>query len=262
MTGSEFAIVCEVEPAVRPDLTKVREQVGVMGPISSSFLVPDNHIGRATVSSIAVAREIAGMGARPIVCLNARDRNTLGFRRDLLTVAAYGLGELLFVHGDRPESGSRSDDLTVRSMIDSARRFDEDSPLATGPLRLGVTTRLGPLPPWKHAADFLFVQASFSIDALLQWRRRTEFDGPVFAGVLVPSSATMARKLSAEIPQLAVPDSLIRALDADRDSGVDFACRMVEDLRDSAAFDGIHLIPVSRYWEVAARLGGPRRSPI
>jgi len=72
----------------------------------------------------------------------------------------------------------------------------------------------------------------------------------------------MARKLSAEIPQLAVPDPLIRAHDADRDAGVDFACRMLEDLRDSAAFDGVHLIPVARCRDVAARLGGPRRSPI
>ena len=46
------------------------------------------------------------MGGRSIACLNARDRNLLGFRRDLLTAAAYGVDEFLFVYGDRPESGS------------------------------------------------------------------------------------------------------------------------------------------------------------
>nr|WP_291819601.1 hypothetical protein [Candidatus Microthrix sp.] len=55
--------------------------------------------------------------------MNARDRNLLGFRRDLLTAAAYGVEEFLFVYGDRPETGRRSDDLTVRSMIQSAREF-------------------------------------------------------------------------------------------------------------------------------------------
>jgi methylenetetrahydrofolate reductase (NADPH) len=64
------------------------------------------------------------MGGRSIACLNARDRNVLGFRRDLLTAAAYGVNEFLFVYGDRPETGRRSDDLTVRSMIEEARRFD------------------------------------------------------------------------------------------------------------------------------------------
>lgn len=254
MVDGEFRIVCEVEPATRPDLMRVRHQIGVMSRIASAFLIPDNHIGRATVSSIAVAHEVGLMGGRSIACLNARDRNVLGFRRDLLTAAAYGVDEFLFVYGDRPETGRRSDDLTVRSMLEEARRFESDSEPTPGPARLGVTTRLGPLPTWKQDADFLFVQVGFSVEALLQWRENVAFDGPIFAGVMAPASAAMARKLSAEIPQLAVPKSLVEALDVDRDAGVDFACRMVMELRDSAAFDGVHLVPVSRYREIAARL--------
>src|SRR6202451_4774247 len=122
MAAPNFELICEIEPATRPDLMHVRHQIGVMSPIASAFLTPDNHIGRATVSSIAVAHEVALMGGRSIACLNARDRNVLGFRRDLLTAAAYGVSEFLFVYGDRPETGARSDDLTVQSMINEARR--------------------------------------------------------------------------------------------------------------------------------------------
>ena len=81
--------------------------------------------------------------------------------------AAYGVDEFLFVYGDRPETGSRSDDLTVRSMIDEARRFAAEPGLSQGSLRIGVTSRLGTLPSWKRDADFLFVQVSFSVPALL-----------------------------------------------------------------------------------------------
>ena len=52
-----FSIVCEVEPATRSDLMDVRHEIGVMSRAASGFLIPDNHIGRATVSSIAVAHE-------------------------------------------------------------------------------------------------------------------------------------------------------------------------------------------------------------
>ena len=76
----------------------------------------------------------------------------------------------------------------------------------------------------------------------------------MFAGVLVANSATMARKLSAATPELSVPDQLIAALDESPDAGVDFACQMVDDIRESGAFDGVHLIPVSRYRQIAARL--------
>jgi methylenetetrahydrofolate reductase (NADPH) len=238
VTGA-FDLICEIEPATGPDLVKVRQQIGVLSAVTSRFLIPDNHIGRATVSSIAVAHEVALMGGRAIACLNARDRNVLGFRRDLLTAAAYGVDEFLFVYGDRPETGRRSDDLTVRSMLEQARRFDER-------LRLGVSTRLTALPAWKRAADALFVQVSFSVDDLLAWREATDFAGPVYAGVMVVPSAATARKLTAEVPQLAVPPSIVDALDADPTAGVALACDLVQAIAGTGGFDGVHLIPIGR----------------
>jgi methylenetetrahydrofolate reductase (NADPH) len=248
-----FEIICEIEPATRPDLTHVRHQIGVLSPVASAFLIPDNHIGRSTVSSIAVAHEVQLMGGRCVACINARDRNVLGFHRDLLTATAYGVNEFLFVYGDRPETGARSDDLTVRSMISEARRFASREDVGEE-FRLGVATGLRSIPAWKHEADFLLTQVSFSVDDLLRWRATFDFAGPVFAGVMVLPSVSMARKLTAEVPQLAVPEPIIRRLDADRDAGVSIACDLIEQLRESKAFDGVHLIPVNRYREMSSRL--------
>ena len=38
------------------------------------------------------------------------------------------------------------------------------------------------------------------------------------------------------------------------DAGVDAACELVVAIRDSGAFDGVHLVPVSRYRQVATQL--------
>jgi 5,10-methylenetetrahydrofolate reductase len=249
-----FQLICEIEPATQPDLTHVRHQIGVMSKVASAFLIPDNHIGRATVSSVAVAHEVAQMGGRSIACLNARDRNLLGFRRDLLTAAAYGVDEFLFVYGDRPASGGRAGELTVRSMIREARAFSEHLGRPGRPFRIGVTSSLGPLPTWKQDADFVCVQVGFSVDKLLEWRASVEFHGPVFAGVMVIASPAMAWKLSADFPQLAVPDDIVGMIERDRSAGVEVACQLVTEIRDSGTFDGVHLIPVSRYREVASRL--------
>jgi methylenetetrahydrofolate reductase (NADPH) len=253
-TDDRFEVIWEVEPATRPDIMHVRHQIGVMRRTATAFLIPDNHIGRATVSSIAVAHEVASMGGRSIACLNARDRNVLGFRRDLLTAATYGVNEFLFVYGDRPESGARSDDLTVRSMIAEARSFAERYETPTGPFRLGVTSRLQRLPSWKCDADFLLSQVSFSIDDLLEWRDAIAFEGPVYAGVMVIASAPMARKISTEIPELAAPDSVLARVERHRGSGVEIAWELINKIRDSGAFSGVHLVPVTRYREMAARL--------
>jgi len=253
MAAGVFQVVCEVQPSTRPDLMAVRHQIGVLSRVASAFLVPDNHLGRATVSSVAVAHEVDQMGGRSIACLNARDRNLLGFRRDLMTAQAYGVDEFLLVYGDRPSAGARTDELNVRGMLAELARFNDSTTGGAG-LRGGVTTRLSALPTWKQAADFLFVQATFDLDALLRWRSSIPFDGPVYAGVLVAPSSARARKWGTDLQEVAVPESLIKALDKDRSAGVTLACDMVVAIRDSGAFDGVHLVPGVRYQEVAFHL--------
>src|ERR1700731_3387722 len=141
MNVRPFEVMCEIEPPTRPDLKYVRHQIGVLSPVADAFLIPDNHIGRATVSSIAVAHEVGAMGGRSIACLNSRDRNLLGFRRDLLTAAAYGVDRFLFVYGDKPTVGGRTSELTVRAMIEEARGAAGDPAFAgCRPFGIGVTS--------------------------------------------------------------------------------------------------------------------------
>ncbi len=278
MTTAPFEVICEIEPATTPDLTRVRHQIGVLSPVATTFLIPDNHIGRATVSSVAVAHEVQQMGGRSIACLNARDRNLLGFRRDLLTAAAYGVDQFLFVYGDEPLAGARTSELTVRTMLAEGRDYaatlhDHDRDRDRGPdrggrggrrvggpaMRFGAACGLRPLPAFKRSADFLCVQVGFSLDDLLAWRATVEVDVPVYAGVIVIASAAMARTFT--IPGLTVPPDLVARLEMDRNAGVDAACDLVVAIRDSGAFDGVHLVPVARYREVAARLERELRGP-
>jgi methylenetetrahydrofolate reductase (NADPH) len=255
MNDRQFRVVCEIEPPTRPELMHVRHQIGTLSKVADAFLVPDNHIGRATVSSVAVAHEVEAMGGRCIACLNARDRNLLCFRRDLLTAAAYGVDQFLFVYGDKPSAGDRTGELNVRAMIEEVRALPGDPAFAGAPpFRVGAAAALRRVPDWKRAADFLFVQVSFSVAALMRWREANPVDVPVYAGVMVLASEGHARRLAAAIPDIDIPEPLIRQVAADRAAGVEATCEQVLAIRDSGAFDGVHLIPVTRYREVAARL--------
>ncbi len=252
---SGFEVIAEVEPATRPDLSRVRHQVAVLAPVADAFLIPDNHLGRATVSSIAVAHEVARMGETAIACLNSRDRNRLGFRRDLLTAAAYGVDRFLCVFGDQPTSGGRSNDLNVARMLEEVQTFGSSEAFTGyGPFSIGVTSRMSALPGWKRQADFLFVQAGFDLEALLAWRSELRFDGPVYAGVLVLASAGMAKTLVEATDEIDVPASLLERLASDHDAGIEVACALMEHIKESRAFDGVHLVAVGRYRTMAARL--------
>jgi hypothetical protein len=69
----------------------------------------------------------------------------------------------------------------------------------------------------------------------------------------------MARRLAASIPDIEIPGSLIERVADDPVAGVGAAHEQIARLRDSGAFDGVHLVPVQRYREIAARLEAPPR---
>jgi methylenetetrahydrofolate reductase (NADPH) len=123
-----------------------------------------------------------------------------------------------------------------------------------GPFSIGVTSRLAPLPEWKQDADFLLVQASFELDTLLRWRESLSFSGKVFAGVLVVASTGMAKTLVEATSQIELPETLLGELDQNPDAGVERACSLMDEIKVSGGFDGVHLVPVGRYRTVAARL--------
>ena len=254
LTRQGFSILTEIEPPRRPDIERVRRQIDVLKPVTDAFLIPDNHLGRATVSSVAIAHEVAYLGGRGIACLNARDRNLLGFRRDLLTAASYGVDHFLFVYGDAPQEGRRTEDLTVRGMINEVRSYGE-GPLFQGfsDFKIGTVAKVARPLAWRRQADFVFVQVNYAFDRLLRWRESLDFDGRLYSGVLVLASARMARRINASIPDIRIPETIVDKLD-DAEVGIDLACEQIERIKASGAFDGVHLIPVGRYREMAARL--------
>jgi hypothetical protein len=64
----------------------------------------------------------------------------------------------------------------------------------------------------------------------------------------------MARKLAAESEQLVVPGWLVDAVDRDPAAGVDAVVDLVAAIGEHGGFAGAHIIGVSRYRELAARL--------
>lgn len=246
-----FLTLAEIEPATKPDLQLVREQIAVLAPVADAFLVPDNHLGRATVSSLAVAREVAAVGGRSIACLNARDRNLLGLRRDLLTAAAYGVDHLLLVQGDAVKDERPV--LTTSVMFQEAR--STAAAIGLPGLRLGVTARAGSrLPSWKLGADFVLAQISFDLGHVARWRANCGYDGPVLLGVIVLNSAAMARRLSDGPYGISIPNSVIERLHDEPGSGMAIAMETVEAVRASGCADGVHLISGGKYREAATAL--------
>jgi 5,10-methylenetetrahydrofolate reductase len=250
-------VTAELDVPHRPDLAPIGRQLDALAPVAARFLVPDNATARAAVAGLVVAAEVRRRDHEAVAVLNARDRNTLGLRRDLLGLLALGVHEVLLLRGDRPEDPlddpAEDGPLTVGAMLREARALAEEHEQS---LRVGVVAAPGrDLPRWKRDADVVWLAPTFSVPAVTAWRdRHDDLTVPVRAGVLVPTGPRMARRV-AEGMDLDLPDGLTAALADDETAGVDAACEHALALRD-VGVDGVHLVAVSRYREVAVRLRG------
>jgi 5,10-methylenetetrahydrofolate reductase len=64
----------------------------------------------------------------------------------------------------------------------------------------------------------------------------------------------MARRVNATIPDIRIPERIIDKLESDPGYGIEFAMEQIETVRDSGLFDGVHLVPVTRFRQMAERL--------
>jgi methylenetetrahydrofolate reductase (NADPH) len=101
----------------------------------------------------------------------------------------------------------------------------------------------------------LLVQVSFqSIDEITEWRQSIDFGGAVLLAVLVLASAAMADRLTDGHFGIDIPAKIRERLSDDPTAGVSMAMDLLCGLRKSGAFQGVHLIPGTRYPQVAQEL--------
>jgi hypothetical protein len=225
-----FRLIYEVEPPREATLTKFFRQLEIFGEVVDAVLIPDNHLGRSAVSSVALAIEAAKLGVRPIVALNARDRNHLRLHSDFLTLRAFGVEEVLLLFGDRIETG-RSD-LTVRRMLEHE---------GGDGLRRGVVAPLTKALAWRKAADFLVTQLGVAGLKSAAALREQAWTKPVYGGTAALPTREMATKVLGSIPGFTVPDGYLAAFDDDPESGFRFALDCLDELCDGGV-DGAHLV--------------------
>ena len=140
-------------------------------------------------------------------------------------------------------------------MIDEARDFGEDATVAEfHGFKVGTVAKLAKPLMWRAAADFVLVQITYTLDRLNGWARSLDYEGRMYAGVLVLENARMARRISATIPDIRIPEKVIKGLDSDSSYGLQLALEQIEAVRELNQFAGVHLIPVKLFFEMAQRL--------
>ena len=238
-----FRLIFEVAVPREPEIKKVIRQLEIFSGVVDTFLVPDNHLGLAALSSVALAIEVRNQGFKPLVALNARDRNLRRLKSDLLTLQAYGIDEVLLVYGDSVDEDRSG--LTVRRMLKEAGDMG---------LRAGVAASVGRPLGWRTRADFLVTQLAFGRSSAGYWREAHGFRQPVYCGVVGLPNADLARRYLGNIPGLDLPEGYLDAFEADGEAGLKAAIQELSDLKRSG-IDGAHLVVPAEWRRFSDLLG-------
>lgn len=230
-----FRLILELEPSRGPDLKRVLRQIEIYGPLAHALLVPDNHLGIPALSSLALALEIRNQGFKPIMVINARDRNLLRLRSELITLRAYGIDEVLLVRGDRVPDVEYG--LSVRQMLEEN---------VAGEIKRGVVANIGKPLRWRRGADFLVTKLAFGRSKAGYWREAQGFPHPVYCGVIALPDLEWAQRALANIPDLDVPAGYLEAFRNDGEHGFRAAISELDELRASG-IDGAHIV-VPKGW--------------
>ena len=236
LARGEFIRTVEITPAAGFDMTKLLANAkkckdnGIDainlpdGPRASARITP-------LLAAMTIEREI-GIATIPHCC--CRDRSLIGIQSELLSYAAAGIRQLLFITGDPPKLGdypfsSGVFDLDAIGLVAMQNTMNRGVDCGGKSLNGQTATLIGVgLDPnaidqereyrricekAEAGADFIQTQPVFEPSALLNFLKRIEhLHLPVIAGVWPLVSLRNAQFMRNEVPGVVVPDSIMRRI--------------------------------------------------
>lgn len=271
--AGRFVVTSEVGPPKGTDVRGVLGDIDLLKHRVHAINVTDNQSAVMRMGSLAVSHEVVARGGEPVFQLSCRDRNRLALQNDLLSAHLLGLRNVLCLTGDHPWIGDHKEakpvyDFDSVHLIQCVRRLNAGMDWVGNALEGSTDFFVGavvapdadPLEPqlYKFAkkveagAQFFQTQAVYDLDAFARFMRRVRevlagTDVRVLAGLLVLSSAGMARYMNRAVPGIYVPDELVDEMACGSkedavEAGVRICARHIVQLREDGLCDGVHIM--------------------
>jgi methylenetetrahydrofolate reductase (NADPH) len=268
----QFAVTAEIAPPVSCDAGDLRRKAEPLKGLADAVNVTDGAGARATMSALAAATILIGMGIEPILQLTCRDKNRIALQSELMGAAALGIRNLLMLTGDDPKAGDQPEtkpvfDINSAALIETARRLRDDGTLPTGrkvggnaAFFLGAAdVPIDPPADWqpnalagKAKSGAQFVQTQFCMDAgiVRRYVGRLEQAGltqklGVLIGVNPLRSAKSAAWMKSHLFGTIIPDAFIKRMEdaADQErEGIRICGELIEELSTIAGVAGVHIM--------------------
>ena len=273
LDSGKFVITSEIGPPKGTNIEKMLHHIDILNDKVDAINVTDHQSSVMRFPSIGGCLAIEERGGEPILQMTCRDRNRMALQAELLFAYTRGVRNVLCLTGDAVPVGDHKEakgvfDLDSVQLLRTIRIMESGKDLGGNDLDGAVefcagaivTPEANPIEPQlikfekkiEAGAEFFQTQAVYDLDKFarfMQFARR--FPVKILAGIVLLSSARMAKYMTENVPGIFVPQYLIDELaNAPKgtalNKGVEIAGRMIATLKKEAICDGVHVMAIGK----------------
>jgi 5,10-methylenetetrahydrofolate reductase len=273
LESGKFVVTSEVAPPKGTNLEKFEHHIALLKDKVDAMNVTDHQSSVMRYPSLGGCLKVIEGGGEVILQMTCRDRNRLALQADLLFASSVGIQNLLCLTGDSIILGDHKDaksvfDLDSSQLLKTVRILEKGKDLGGNELDGAVsfcagaivTPEADPLEPQlikfekkiEAGAEFIQTQAVYDLDRFKEFMDYArQFKVKILAGVILLTSAPMARFMNKNIAGVFVPQDLIDEMAAAPKGqaitkGIEIAGRMIKRIHEEQICDGVHIMAIGK----------------
>jgi len=273
LQSGKFVVTSEVAPPKGTNLEKMVHHIELLRDKVDAMNITDHQSSVMRFPSLGGALMVKELGGEPILQMTCRDRNRMALEADLLFAASRGINNVLCLTGDSIILGDHKEakavfDLDSSQLLAAIRQMEKGLDLGGNELDgtvsfcagAIVTPEANPIEPQlikfekkiEAGAEFIQTQAVYDLDNFKKFMDYAkQFPVKILAGIILLTSAPMARFMNKNVAGVNVPQDLIdemasapkgRAIE----KGIEIAGRMIKRIYDEKMCDGVHIMAIGK----------------
>jgi len=273
LASGKFVVTSEVAPPKGTNLEKFKHHVELLKDKVDAMNVTDHQSSVMRFPSLGGCLLVKELGGEVILQMTCRDRNRLALQADLMFASYRGINNVLCLTGDSIMLGDHKQaksvfDLDSSQLLATVRLLEKGKDLGGNDLDGAVsfcagaivTPEADPLEPQlikfekkiESGAEFIQTQAVYDLDKFKEFMNYArQFNVKILAGVILLTSAPMARFMNKNIAGVFVPPDLVDEMAAAPKGqaltkGIEIAGRMIKRIHDEKMCDGVHIMAIGK----------------
>ena len=271
--SGKFVITSEVAPPKGTNLEKMQHHIELLKDKVDGINITDHQSSAMRFPSLGGCLAVLESGGEAIMQMTCRDRNRMALEADLLFAYSRGVRNVLCLTGDAVPVGDHKEakgvfDLDSLQLINAIHCLEGGEDLGGNALDGAVEFCVGaivtpeaqPIEPQlikfekkvEAGAEFFQTQAIYDLENFARFMDYArKFKRKILAGIVLLSSARMAKYMTANVPGIFVPQNLLDEMSAAPKEemlakGIEIAGRTIAALKKDAVCDGVHIMAIGK----------------